>query len=109
MPTEERTTKGTERCATHPSRNTVGICDVCGRPLCVECAVPVRGRVTLKLHGMGAPRGSEKSLSIADVDEWPMLDSRTDRSRDGALSIRNNSIELAIDGHDFRLVEVTWG
>jgi hypothetical protein len=45
MPTEERTTKGTERCATHPSRLTVGTCDVCGRPLCVECAVPVRGRV----------------------------------------------------------------
>jgi hypothetical protein len=44
MPTEERT-KGTERCATHPSRLTVGTCDVCGRPLCVECAVPVRGRV----------------------------------------------------------------
>jgi hypothetical protein len=45
MPTEERTTKGTERCATHPSRFTVGTCEVCGRPLCVECAVPVRGRV----------------------------------------------------------------
>ena len=45
MPTEERTTKGAERCATHPSRLTVGRCDVCGRPLCVECAVPVRGRV----------------------------------------------------------------
>jgi hypothetical protein len=45
MPTEERTTKGAERCATHPSRLTVGTCDVCGRPLCVECAVPVRGRV----------------------------------------------------------------
>jgi hypothetical protein len=45
MPTEERTTKGMERCATHPSRLTVGTCDVCGRPLCVECAIPVRGRV----------------------------------------------------------------
>jgi hypothetical protein len=45
MPTEERTTKGTERCASHPSRLTVGTCDVCGRPLCIECAVPVRGRV----------------------------------------------------------------
>ena len=45
MPTEERTTKGAERCATHPSRLTVGRCDVCGRPLCIECAVPLRGRV----------------------------------------------------------------
>jgi hypothetical protein len=71
--------------------------------------VSVRGRVTLKLHALGVTRDSEKSLSIADVDEWPMLDSRTDRSRDGALSIRNNSIDLAIDGHDFRLVEATWG
>lgn len=37
--------KGAERCATHPLRLTVGTCDVCGRPLCLECAVPVRGRV----------------------------------------------------------------
>lgn len=45
MPTEERTAKGVERCANHPSRLTVGTCELCGRPLCVECAVPVRGRV----------------------------------------------------------------
>lgn len=45
MPTEERVAKGVERCANHPSRLTVATCEVCGRPLCVECAVPVRGRV----------------------------------------------------------------
>ena len=45
MPTEERVAKGVERCANHPSRLTVGTCELCGRPLCVECAVPVRGRV----------------------------------------------------------------
>jgi hypothetical protein len=45
MPTEERTSKGVERCANHPSRPTVETCEVCGRPLCVECAIPVRGRV----------------------------------------------------------------
>src|SRR2546422_4245 len=45
MPTDERTAKGVERCANHPSRSTVGVCDACGRPLCMECAVPVRGRV----------------------------------------------------------------
>ena len=37
--------KGVERCANHPSRPTVATCELCGRPLCVECAVPVRGRV----------------------------------------------------------------
>jgi hypothetical protein len=31
------------RCATHPAAGAVGECDVCGRPLCVSCAVPVRG------------------------------------------------------------------
>ena len=45
MPTEERVAKGVERCANHPSRLTVGTCELCGRPLCVECAVPVRGRI----------------------------------------------------------------
>jgi hypothetical protein len=45
MPTEERAVKGAERCATHPTRATAATCAVCGRPLCVECAVPVRGRV----------------------------------------------------------------
>ncbi len=45
MPPEDRPVKTTERCANHPSRATVGTCDVCGRPLCVECAVPVLGRV----------------------------------------------------------------
>jgi len=33
------------RCATHPGAATVGACDVCGRPLCVSCAVPVRGTI----------------------------------------------------------------
>ncbi len=45
MAPEDRSVKTTERCANHPSRATVGTCEVCGRPLCVECAVPVRGRV----------------------------------------------------------------
>ncbi|MGZ4129747.1 MAG: hypothetical protein ACXVPR_02825 [Actinomycetota bacterium] len=45
MPVDERAVKGAERCATHPARATVGACDVCGRPLCVGCAIPVRGRV----------------------------------------------------------------
>jgi hypothetical protein len=31
------------RCATHPAAAAVGICDVCGRSLCVACGIPVRG------------------------------------------------------------------
>lgn len=31
------------RCATHPAAASVGSCEVCGRALCVACAVPVRG------------------------------------------------------------------
>jgi hypothetical protein len=33
------------RCANHPAVAQVGLCDVCGRPLCVACATPVRGRL----------------------------------------------------------------
>jgi hypothetical protein len=31
------------RCATHPAAASVGSCDVCGRAVCVSCAIPVRG------------------------------------------------------------------
>jgi hypothetical protein len=33
------------RCATHPAAASVGSCEVCGRSLCVACAVPVRGAI----------------------------------------------------------------
>jgi hypothetical protein len=33
------------RCATHPGEDSVAVCDVCGRALCIVCAVPVRGSV----------------------------------------------------------------
>ena len=33
------------RCATHPGEDSVAVCDVCGRALCIACAVPVRGSV----------------------------------------------------------------
>jgi hypothetical protein len=33
------------RCANHPAAVSVGACDVCGRPLCVACVVPVRGTI----------------------------------------------------------------
>jgi len=31
------------RCASHPGAPSIGPCDLCGRSLCVTCAVPVRG------------------------------------------------------------------
>src|SRR5438034_11336569 len=31
------------RCPVHPGRPSVGICAGCRRPLCLTCAVPVRG------------------------------------------------------------------
>ena len=45
MPSEERTTKSGERCDQHPASPSVALCDGCGRPLCIVCATPVRGRV----------------------------------------------------------------
>jgi hypothetical protein len=34
-----------ERCAHHGARPAVARCDACGEPICLGCAVPVRGRV----------------------------------------------------------------
>ena len=70
--------------------------------------VPVRGKVTLKLDGLGVPSGSRESLAVADVDDWPTLDGDTRPAPGQAVPIRNGTIELAVDGHDFRLVELTW-
>jgi hypothetical protein len=33
------------RCETHPSEPQVAACDLCGRALCLSCAIPVRGSV----------------------------------------------------------------
>lgn len=41
MPVDQRT----ERCRRHPGLPAVAACDRCGSPLCLDCAVPVRGRV----------------------------------------------------------------
>ena len=85
MPTEERTTKGAERCATHPSRLTVGTCDVCGRPLCVECAVPVRGRV-LGPECLSEVLGDDIP-SAAPPRPWRRSRSTVDRAIGGALAV----------------------
>jgi hypothetical protein len=42
---EDQATRSTARCASHPSSPSVALCDSCGRPLCITCAVPVRGQV----------------------------------------------------------------
>jgi hypothetical protein len=34
-----------ERCAVHPDRGAVGLCEGCGRTVCLECAVPFRGAI----------------------------------------------------------------
>ena len=45
MPSEERPTKVAERCEVHPNRAAAVHCAECDRPVCIRCAVPVRGRV----------------------------------------------------------------
>jgi len=68
MPTEERAVKGAERCATHPTRATAATCEVCGRPLCVECAVPVRGRV-MGVECLSEALGEEVAVA-APLPTW---------------------------------------
>src|SRR5438105_14399338 len=45
MASEEQATRSAARCATHPSSPSVALCHSCARPLCLRCAVPVRGEV----------------------------------------------------------------
>lgn len=45
MASDERATRVSERCAAHPGRAAVAECEACGQPLCVACAVPVRGGI----------------------------------------------------------------
>ena len=78
MPTEERAVKGAERCATHPTRATAATCEACGRPLCVECAVPVRGRV-MGVECLSEVLGEEVAV-VAPLPTWRRraIRSRTD-------------------------------
>jgi hypothetical protein len=43
VPGDERATKAQERCAVHGSSPSVAACDICGRRMCLACAIPVRG------------------------------------------------------------------
>ncbi|HEU4527204.1 MAG TPA: B-box zinc finger protein [Actinomycetota bacterium] len=58
MPVEERSTRSLERCDQHPTRSAVARCEGCGRPLCLSCAVPVRGEV-LGAECLPEPFGSD--------------------------------------------------
>lgn len=42
---ERRETPVHERCIHHPNRTAVARCGACDEPVCLTCAVPVRGRV----------------------------------------------------------------
>jgi hypothetical protein len=47
-----------EPCAVHPDRPSVGRCDSCERPSCLDCAVPFRGRLLCQAcasRELGAP------------------------------------------------------
>ena len=47
-----------ERCRHHPGRAAVARCAACGEPVCLSCAVPVRGRVLgpeCLAEGLGDP------------------------------------------------------
>ena len=60
-----------ERCIHHPSRGAIERCSVCGRPICLSCAVPVRGRVIgpeclsdeLGDPGLAAPPDLERAVA----------------------------------------------
>lgn len=58
MPVEERSARSLERCDQHPARSAVARCEGCGRPLCLSCAVPVRGQV-LGAECLPEPFGSD--------------------------------------------------
>lgn len=43
--TDDRATPAHDRCVIHPARAAVARCSACDEPVCLACAVPVRGRV----------------------------------------------------------------
>jgi hypothetical protein len=58
VPVDERSTRSAERCDQHPTRSAVATCAGCGRPLCLTCAVPVRGAV-LGVECLPEPLGDD--------------------------------------------------
>jgi hypothetical protein len=70
VPPDERLAKGIDRCETHPGVASVAECDRCRRQLCVECAVPVRGRV-LGPECLSAVLGDEAAWWSARAPQRP--------------------------------------
>jgi len=75
VPVDERATRNAERCDLHPGRPIVARCDGCGRPLCLDCAVPVRGRVLggeclAGALGPDAPPVVTAPPRTRPVDDW---------------------------------------
>ncbi len=72
MPVEERSVRSAERCDQHPTRSAVATCAGCGRPLCLSCAVPVRGSV-LGVECLPEPIGVEAPRPSAPRSTLPQL------------------------------------
>ena len=62
------------RCANHPATASVAACELCGRALCIGCAVPVRGRVIgpecLGSVLENAPPPSPPPLAVERRGDW---------------------------------------
>jgi len=86
MPPDDRPVRTAERCANHPTRTTVASCDVCGRPLCVECAVPVRGRV-LGTECLSEVLGDETPVAAPRPWRRRVVRAPTDRVAGAMLAI----------------------
>lgn len=83
MDTEERTS--TTWCATHPGRPAVARCGVCDRPLCLACAVPVRGEAI----------GAECLSAVLGDDGVPAAPERAHRPAAPFLALLGALVALA--------------
>jgi hypothetical protein len=71
VPVEERSTRSAERCDQHPARSAVARCAGCGRPLCLSCAVPVRGSV-LGVECLPEPLGGDATPAARPAGSSPL-------------------------------------
>jgi hypothetical protein len=56
-----------ERCIHHPSKAAIARCDACEKPVCMTCAVPVRGRV-LGPECLGSELGEPAVTTVPEPD-----------------------------------------
>ena len=98
-----------ERCKLHPDRAAVGVCERCGRTVCLHCAVPFRGAIRCERCaaielGEPAPIAAEASTTFraehavlafllvaagATVPPW---------HRSGTLTTRLSAWSFGLDG-----------